>query len=51
MPKNINFSYFCQVVGELPLGQHPVQSMDVINGGRLIAVGGGGTTLKVARLG
>ena len=40
-----------QVMGEISLGKHPVQSIDVVNGGRMIVIGGSGRTLKVAKIG
>lgn len=37
-------------IGEISLGDHPVQTVDVVHGGRGVALAGGGTVLKVARL-
>ncbi|XP_033108088.1 vegetative incompatibility protein HET-E-1-like [Anneissia japonica] len=39
-----------KVLGKVDLGGKPVQALDSTHGGRLIAVGGGGTSLKLAQL-
>ena len=44
-----NLVLILQVIGEMTL-DHPVQALDYTGGGHMIAVSGGGTKIKTAKL-